>query len=275
VNGKVYLVGAGPGDPELLTLKALRVLRQADAVLHDDLVSPQILSHVPKKARIYDVGKRCGQKSTRQEAIHFLMIELARQGLDVVRLKGGDPLVFGRAGEEIHALREAGIEFEVVPGVTSILAAAAAAEISLTMRATASSLLIMTGHFADANDRPLPDLRSLLASGTTIALYMPGPDARITASRLAAAGLSLQTPVALVSRASTPAQQMTLTTLRELPQITMQAKPSILIIGDVVRLSQHDRLRLETLYGHALPLPAPTHRKERDVWGTLQAVNHG
>ena len=275
MNGKVYLVGAGPGDPELLTLKALRLLRQADAVLHDDLVSPQILSHAPRKAHIYDVGKRCGQKSTRQEAIHFLMIELARQGLQVVRLKGGDPLVFGRAGEEIQALREAGIEFEIVPGVTSVLAAAAAAEISLTMRQTASSLLIMTGHFADANDRSLPDLRPLLASGTTIALYMPGPDARVTVNRLAAAGLTLETPVALVSRASTPAQQMILTTLKELPQITMQAKPSILIIGDVVRLSQHDRLRLETLYGQPLPLLEPTHRKERDVWGTLQAVNHG
>jgi len=273
VNGKVYLVGAGPGDPELLTVKALRILRQADAVLHDDLVSPQILSHAAKKARIYDVGKRCGQKSTRQEAIHFLMIELARQGLQVVRLKGGDPLVFGRAGEEIQALREAGIKFEVVPGVTSVLAAAAAAEISLTMRATASSLLIMTGHFAD--DRPLPDLRSLLASGTTIALYMPGPDACITASKLAAAGLSFETPVAIVSRASTPAQQLTLTTLQELPQITVQAKPSILILGDVVRLSKPDRLRLETLYGQPLPLLALTHRKERDVWGTLQAVNHG
>jgi uroporphyrin-III C-methyltransferase len=279
VNGKVYLVGAGPGDPELLTLKALRILRQADAVLHDDLVSPQILSHASKKARIYDVGKRCGQKSTRQEAIHFLMIELARQGLTVVRLKGGDPLVFGRAGEEIQALRQAGVEFEVVPGVTSVLGAAAAAEISLTMRATASSLLIMTGHFANAdgndNDRPLPDLRSLVASGTTIALYMPGPDTHITASKLAAAGLTLQTPVALVSRASTSAQQMIVTTLKELPQITMQAKPSILIIGEVVRLSQRDRLRLETLYGQPLPPPAPAHRKERDVWGTLQAVNHG
>lgn len=274
MNGKVYLVGAGPGDPELLTLKALRTLRQADAVLHDDLVSPQILSHAPKKAHIYDVGKRCGQKSTRQEAIHFLMIELARQGLQVVRLKGGDPLVFGRAGEEIQALREADIEFEVVPGVTSVLAAAAAAEISLTMRATASSLLIMTGRFAD--DRPLPDLRSLVASGTTIALYMPGPDARITASKLSAAGITLQTPVALVSRASTPAQQMILTTLRELPQIAMQAKPSILIIGDVVRLSQHDRLRLDTFYSQPLPPhPAISIATDDDRLSANQAVHHG
>jgi uroporphyrin-III C-methyltransferase len=279
VNGKVYLVGAGPGDPELLTLKALRILRQADAVLHDDLVSPQILSHAPRKARLYDVGKRCGQKSTRQEAIHFLMIELARQGLKVVRLKGGDPLVFGRAGEEILALRKAGIEFEVVPGVTSVLAAAAAAEISLTMRATASSLLIMTGHFANTNDRPLPDLRSLLASGTTIALYMPGPDASIIASKLVAAGLTLQTPVALVSRASTPAQQMILTTLEELPKITVQAKPSILIIGDVVRLSQHDRRRIETLYGQPF-FPEPAISNATNATGDSklnanQAVNHG
>lgn len=273
MNGKVYLVGAGPGDPELLTLKALRTLRQADAVLHDDLVSPQILSHAPRKARLYDVGKRCGQKSTRQEAIHFLMIELARQGLQVVRLKGGDPLVFGRAGEEIQALRDAGIEFEIVPGVTSVLAAAAAAEISLTMRATASSLLIMTGQFASDNDRPLPDLRSLVAAGTTIALYMPGPNARITASKLAAAGLQVETPIAIVSRASTPAQQMTLTTLKELPQIAMQAKPAILIIGDVVRLSADDRLRLESLYGQ--PLPSQPAFATPAVVSANQAVNHG
>jgi uroporphyrin-III C-methyltransferase len=259
VNGKVYLVGAGPGDPELLTLKALRILGQADAVLHDDLVSPQILDHAAKKARIYYVGKRCGQKGTRQEAIHFLMIELARQGFKVVRLKGGDPLVFGRAGEEIQALREASIEFEVVPGVTSVLAAAAAAEISLTMRSTASSLLILTGHFADSgsksNPRPLPDLHSVLASGTTIALYMPGPDPRITASKLAGAGVSFETPIAIVSRASTPAQRITLTTLKDLPQFALPAKPSLLIIGDSVRLSQPDRLRLEALYGRPLPLP--------------------
>lgn len=246
MNGKVYLVGAGPGDPELLTLKALNVLRRADAILHDDLVSQEILSMAPQTALRYDVGKRCGQKSTRQEAIHFLMIELARQGLQVVRLKGGDPLIFGRAGEEIHALRDAGIEVEVVPGVTSALVAAAAAEISLTMRDTASSLLIMTGHFAGANvdDRALPDLRALVASGTTIALYMPGTDARVTVERLAAAGLRRQTPCALVSRASTSAQQITVTTLEELAQMQAQAKPAILIIGEVVRLSRRDRLRL-------------------------------
>lgn len=268
MNGKVYLVGAGPGDPELLTLKALNLLRRADAVLHDDLVSPQILSLAPPTVPRYDVGKRCGQKSTRQEAIHFLMIELARQGLQVVRLKGGDPMIFGRAGEEIRALRAAGIEFEVVPGVTSALAAAAAAEISLTMRETASSLLIMTGHFANAEERPLPDLRSLLASGTTIALYMPGSDARITVQKLVAAGLTRQTPCALISRASTAAQQITLTTLKELEQVKMQEKPSILIIGDVARLPQHDKLRLKNVL--AQPLLAG-----RNACPTQPAINNG
>lgn len=233
MNGKVYLVGAGPGDPELLTLKALRLLREADAVLHDDLVSPQILRLVSAKAQIHDVGKRAGRKSTRQEAIQFLMIELARQGLNVVRLKGGDPLVFGRAGEEMHALREAGIEFEIVPGVTAVLGAAAGAEIPLTLRQTASSLLILTGQFAD--QRSLPDLRSIVKSGTTIALYMPGSDAEETVSRLAAAGIPQQSPCAIVSRASTPAQTVLVTTLEKLPTAGGYAKPAILILGEVVR----------------------------------------
>jgi uroporphyrin-III C-methyltransferase len=245
VKGKVYLVGAGPGDPELLTLKALRLLRQADAVLHDDLVSPEILTMVSRKAQLHDVGKRAGRKSTHQQAIHFLMIELARQGLQVVRLKGGDPLVFGRAGEEMHALRTAGIEFEVVPGVTSAFAAAASVEIPLTLRQTASSLLIMTGQFAD--DRPVPDLRSIIASGTTIALYMPGADPRVTLEKLAASGVPRHTPCALISRASTAAQQTTVTTLEKLPAITAEAKPSILILGDVVRQAKLGRFDLQTL----------------------------
>ncbi len=250
MNGKVYLVGAGPGDPELLTLKALKILGRADAVLHDDLVSKEILALAPANAAFYDVGKRSGRKSTRQEAIHFLMIELAQQGLCVVRLKGGDPMIFGRAGEEIHALRQAGIPFEVVPGVTSALAAAAAAQISLTMRATASSLLIMTGHFAE--DRPLPDLRSILASGTTIALYMPGDDPRVTAGKLAAAGVPWHTPCALISRASTPAQQIVATTLADLAQTAAQQKPAILIVGDVTRVSDDDRRRLEDTWTPAM-----------------------
>ncbi len=251
MNGKVYLVGAGPGDPELLTLKALRLIRHADAVLHDDLVSPQILTLVPRTAQLHDVGKRAGQKSTRQEAIHFLMIELAHQGLTVVRLKGGDPAIFARAGEEIRALRCAGIDFEIVPGVTSALAAAAGAEISLTMRESASSVLIMTGHFADDNHRrgasdprPLPDLRSLLASGTTIALYMPGPAPHAMVERLAAAGVPRHTPCALVARSSTPSQEIHVSTLGRLEHSSITAKPAILIIGDVARFARQESSKL-------------------------------
>jgi len=245
VKGKVYLVGAGPGDPELLTLKALRLLRQADAVLHDDLVSPEILTLASRNAQLHDVGKRAGRKGVRQEEIHFLMIELARQGLQVVRLKGGDPLVYGRAGEEMQALRNAGIEFEVVPGVTAAFAAAASVEIPLTLRQTASSLLIMTGQFAD--DRAIPDLRPIIAAGTTIALYMPGPDARATVDKLAAAGVPSHTPCAIISRASTAAQQTTVTTLAKLSSVSGHAKPSILILGEVVRLAKHQHAGFETL----------------------------
>ena len=244
MNGKVYLVGAGPGDPELLTLKALNILRRADAILHDDLVSAEILAHAPRRALRYNVGKRSGRKSTPQEAIHFLMIELARQGMEVVRLKGGDPTVFGRAGEEIRALRAAGIELEIVPGVTSALAAAANAEMTLTQRESASFLLLMTGHFARdshaehdstarVESRPLPDLRALLAAGATIAVYMPGPGPRALVERLAAAGVPRNTPCAAVACASTPAQEIVVSTLGQLQSATLAAKPAVLIIGDV------------------------------------------
>lgn len=134
MKGKVFLVGAGPGDPELLTVKALRLLQTADAVLYDELVSPEILKLIPAKAQLHNVGKRCGTKKIKQEEINFLMIALADSGFRVVRLKSGDPLIFGRAGEEIEALRRANIEYEIVPGVTSALGAAAAAEIPLTHR---------------------------------------------------------------------------------------------------------------------------------------------
>ena len=151
MNGKVYLVGAGPGDPELLTLKALRLLRTADVVLHDDLVTPEILKLIPPTAQVQNVGKRCGSKTIRQEEINFLMVTLAASGLQVVRLKSGDPLIFGRAGEEIEALRRANIEYEIVPGVTSALGAAAAAGIPLTHRRASSTLVLTAGQRASGN----------------------------------------------------------------------------------------------------------------------------
>src|SRR6201993_2775058 len=134
VEGKVFLVGAGPGDPELLTVRALRLLQSADVVLHDDLISAQILNLAPKSAHLRSVGKRCGKKKIHQEEINNLLITYASFGLKVVRLKSGDPLLFGRAGEEIEALRQANVEFEIVPGITSASAAAAALEASLTQR---------------------------------------------------------------------------------------------------------------------------------------------
>src|SRR6266853_538199 len=152
MKGKVYLVGAGPGDPELLTLKALRLLRTAQAVLHDDLVAPEILRLISTKAQVHDVGKRCGTKKIRQEEINFLMVELASAGLQVVRLKSGDPLIFGRAGEEIEALRRAGIPYEIVPGVTSAFGAAATAQIPLTHRRASSALVFITAHQAHGSD---------------------------------------------------------------------------------------------------------------------------
>ena len=148
MKGKVYLVGAGPGDPELLTVKALRVLQTADAVLHDDLVAPEILKLIPPTAQVHNVGKRCGKKKILQEEINYLMVALAETGLRVVRLKSGDPLIFGRAGEEIESLRRANIPFEIVPGVTSALGAAAAAQIPLTHRRASSALVFLTAHQA-------------------------------------------------------------------------------------------------------------------------------
>src|SRR5581483_3849934 len=132
--GKVYLVGAGPGDPDLLTMKAAKVLRSAEVVLHDELVSPEILSLLPARAKIVNVGKRCGRLSTPQDEIHRLLLEHALMGLQVVRLKGGDPFIFGRGGEELEGLRQAGIEVEVVPGITAALGAAAGVQGPLTHR---------------------------------------------------------------------------------------------------------------------------------------------
>src|ERR1700693_4158066 len=182
MNGKVYLVGAGPGDPELLTLKAMRLLRTADVVLHDDLVTPEILKLVSPAAEVQNVGKRCGSKTIRQEEINFLMVARAASGLQVVRLKSGDPLIFGRAGEEIEALRRSNIEYEIVPGVTSALGAAAAAGIPLTHRQISSTLALTTGHHAPTNSDA--EWSTVKAAESTLVIYMPGHDYVETAKRL-------------------------------------------------------------------------------------------
>jgi len=235
MKGKVYLVGAGPGDPELLTLKALRLLRTADAVLYDDLVAPEILNLASPAARLQNVGKRSGEKKIRQEEINFLMVELAASGLQVVRLKSGDPLIFGRAGEEIDALRKAGIPCEIVPGVTSALGAAAAARIPLTHRQASHALVLITGHQAFESDPAA--WSKLVSSGATLAIYMPGKDYAKIAERLVSAGLERKVPCAIISQASTKQQQVYLTTIADLPGSPHLASPTLLVVGEVVGLA--------------------------------------
>jgi len=234
-KGKVYLVGAGPGDPELLTVKALRLLQTAEAVLHDDLVAPEILELIPTTAQTYNVGKRCGKKKILQGEINCLMVALAASGLRVVRLKGGDPLIFGRAGEEIESLRQNNIPFEIVPGVTSVLGAAAAAQIPLTHRRASAALVLITAHRASQQDAS--DWSKFAASGATLVIYMPGQNYPDIARRLTAAGLAGETPCAIISRATTRYQQTHRTTLLNLHRAPQLAAPTLLIVGEVVRLS--------------------------------------
>ena len=236
MRGKVYLVGAGPGDPELLTLRALRVLHSADAVLHDDLVAPEILKLIPPSAQRHNVGKRCGKKKITQVEINFLMVTLADFGLQVVRLKSGDPLIFGRLGEEIEALRRNGVEFEVIPGVTSVFGAAASLQVPLTERRFTPALVLLSGHRAAENEDT--DWRKFVASGATLVIYMPGQNYGEIATRLRKSGVAVHTPCAIVSRASTQQQQTHLTTVREMPRAPQLPSPTLLIVGDVVRFAE-------------------------------------
>jgi uroporphyrin-III C-methyltransferase len=248
MKGKVYLVGAGPGDPELLTLKALRLLRAAEAVLHDDLIAPEILDLIPSTAQTYNVGKRCGKKKIKQSEINSLMVALATSGLLVLRLKGGDPLIFGRAGEEIESLRLNNVPFEIVPGVTSALGAAAAAQIPLTHRRASSALVLVTAHRAsehrasehracekDAFEQDASYWSKLVASGATLVIYMPGQNYAYIARRLTAAGMAAETPCAVISRATTKYQRTHRTTVLDLHRAPQLASPTLLVVGEVVR----------------------------------------
>ena len=235
MKGKVFLVGAGPGDPDLLTVKAFRLLQSADAVLYDELVSLEVLNLVPKTAQLHNVGKRCGTKKIHQEEINFLMIALADSGLKVVRLKSGDPMIFGRAGEEIEALRKASVNYEVVPGVTSALGAAAIAEIPLTHRRASSALVLLTAHQAANSDES--DWSKLVGSGSTLVIYMPGHHYAQIATRLKAAGLSGDTPCAIISRATAPDQRTFLTSIDQLQFSPKLSAPTLLVVGEVVQLA--------------------------------------
>ena len=237
MKGKVYLVGAGPGDPELLTVKALRLLRTADAVLHDDLVAPEILKLIPSTAQVHNVGKRCGKKKILQAEINCLMVALAASGLRGVRLKGGDPLIFGRAGEEIESLRRNSIPFEIVPGVTSAMGAAAAAQIPLTHRHASDALVFITAHRAKGMHTTDTDWSEFVGSGATLVIYMPGQNYPEIARRLTAARLAGETPCAVISRATTRHQRTHRTTLLDLHRAPQLASPTLLVVGEVVRLA--------------------------------------
>ncbi len=231
VPGRVALVGAGPGDPELLTVKALRLIESADVLMHDDLVPQEILQLAPRHAITMSVGKRCGVKIITQEEIHALMIEHARAGRSVVRLKSGDPLLFGRAAEEMAALDEAQVPYEVVSGVSSAFAAAAALGRSLTERDWASSVVFCTGHRARPRDGALPGERET----ATRVVYMPGRELAPLAAEWLAEGLPADLPCAVISRAAQPGQQVVHTTLGELGVAAPASAPSLLIAGWAVR----------------------------------------
>jgi uroporphyrin-III C-methyltransferase len=228
--GKVYLVGAGPGDPELLTVKALRLLECATVVLHDSLVSREVLQLIRRETQVIDVGKRCGQKLLTQDEINSLLVSYASRHDTVIRLKGGDPLIFGRAGEEIEALRNAGVEFEVVPGVTAALGAATAAGISLTDRRAASQVVIAT--FSRGPQATALNWAAMTAD-TTLVLYMPGAEYADVAQSLRDAGLPEDFPCVIVSNATTSRQQICHTTVAALAQEQRLPAPALLIVGRV------------------------------------------
>lgn len=228
--GKVYLVGAGPGDPELLTLKAARLLAQANIVLHDSLVSREVLQRISSGAEVIDVGKRCGKKLLTQDEINALLVSYAASHEVVVRLKGGDPSIFGRAGEELEALRKANVAFEIVPGVTAALGAAAAAGISLTDRRIASKVLLATfsrGPEANAMDW------GCLTPATTLVLYMPGPDYAEVSRRLTEAGLPSELPCIIVSGATGSRQQVRWSSVGALSAEEKLPAPALMIVGRV------------------------------------------
>ncbi len=238
-RGSVVLVGAGPGDPGLLTLRGLRALNEADVILHDRLVSPDVLALARRDALLVAVGKQAGGASTPQDRIHELMVEHARAGRRVVRLKGGDPFVFGRGGEELEFLRAHGIPYEVVPGITAAIACAAYAGIPLTHREHARSLRILTAHAADS--RNALETVAFGAQNETLAVYMGMSELAALRTRLLAAGRPPGTPFALIENGSRPDQRVIVGTLAQLPERAREhvvRSPALLIVGEVAALAQ-------------------------------------
>ncbi len=249
VKGKVHLVGAGPGDPELLTVKAHRLIARADLILHDDLVPAAILSLTGPQAEVANVGKRCGAKGITQAEINARMIESARRGLDVVRLHGGDPAIFGRLAEELDALDDAGVPYEIVPGVTAGSAAAAALGVSLTDRRKSSRVIIVSGHRATKNaPQEKTDWKEVARDDATLVVYMPGNNFAPLREELLAAGLRPETPAMIVSHAATPLQQHQATSLGNLDKLPHMESPAVLLIGRALaRVYQRSKTHPATL----------------------------
>lgn len=238
VKGEVYLVGAGPGDPDLLTIKALQLMQKASIVLYDNLVSPKVLDRVRRDARKEFVGKRSGYKSTEQEDINDLLIRLAKEGHRVLRLKGGDPFIFGRGGEEIATLMEQQISFQVVPGITAATGCAAYAGIPLTHRELAQSVRFVTGHPKDGKVN-LP-WQEMTHENETIVFYMGLGGLASICQQLVAHGRSPDTPIAIISKGTTPEQQILKGTLETIPGLAARAQivtPTLIIVGRVVNFS--------------------------------------
>lgn len=238
MSAKVWLVGAGPGDPELLTLKAVRALNAAQIVMIDDLVNPAVLEHCPT-AKVISVGKRGGCRSTPQAFIHRLMLRYARQGYCVVRLKGGDPCIFGRGSEEADWLAEHGIEVELVNGITAGLAGATQCGIPLTLRGVARGVTLVTAHTQD--DSSL-NWQALAQSGTTLVIYMGVAKLEEIRGQLLAGGMSAEMPVAMIENASLPQQRECRSTLAGMQAAAAAFElksPAVLVIGEVAREGQH------------------------------------
>ncbi len=235
MTSTTYLVGSGPGDPELLTVKAKRLLEEADVVLHDKLPGPEIIEMIPEEKR-EDVGKRAGGERTSQEYTNERLVELAAEGKTVVRLKGGDPFVFGRGGEEMAYLAEHSIDFQVVPGITSALAAPALAGIPTTHREHASSVSFVTGHENPEKDESAVNWDALVATGGTIVVLMGVGKLPDYTNALREAGMSSETPVALIERASRPEQRVVTGTLDTITVVAEEENiepPAVTVIGRV------------------------------------------
>lgn len=253
--GSVVLVGAGPGDPGLLTLKGLRALNEADVILHDRLVSPEVLALARRDAVRVEVGKTAGQHSTGQAQIHALLLEYARDGQRIVRLKGGDPFVFGRGGEELEFLRAHAIPYEVVPGITAAIACAAHAGIPLTHRDHAQSVRFVTAHCRASLDTL--DWSALAQERQTLAVYMGVAELDGLRDRLLAHGRAAATPFALIENGSRPQQRVVTGTLAQLPERAKSHKvrsPALLILGEVAALAEHLHWFGATPLGDAAPL---------------------